>query len=116
MPHFVIDCSKNILEICSPEKILREVHDTAEATGLFRKNDIKVRIRPFEYFYNGEKNPDFIHVFANILEGRTVEQKADLSKRIVTKLKEMFADIPIISMNVREFERTTYTNRNLIED
>lgn len=116
MPHFVIDCSKNILEIHPPEKILREVHDAAEATGLFRQNDIKVRIRAFEHFYNGENNPDFIHVFANILEGRTIGQKADLSKRIVTKLKEMFAAVPIISMNAREFEKATYTNRNLISD
>ena len=116
MPHFIVDCSKNVLAIRSPEEILRGIHDAAEATGLFRKNDLKVRIRPFELFYNGENNPDFIHVFANILEGRTVEQKANLSKQIVTKLKKMFTDVPIISMNVREFERATYTNRNLIED
>ena len=116
MPHFIIDCSENILKVQPPATILRAVHDTAEATGLFRKNDIKVRIRPFEYFYNGENNPAFLHVFANILEGRTVEQKADLSKRIVTELKAMFAEVPIISMNVREFERATYTNRNLLED
>lgn len=37
MPHFVIDCSENILQIHSPEEILREVHNAAEATGLFKK-------------------------------------------------------------------------------
>ena len=57
---------------------------------------------------------DFVQVFANIMEGRTDEQKAALSKSIVSTLKSMFPDVPVISMNVREFERATYTNRDLI--
>ena len=114
MPHFIIDCSENILELVSPEEILTAVHDTAEATALFKKGDIKVRIRPFNYFTVGNTKSDFIHVFGNIMEGRTTEQKADLSKRIITKLKSMFPDVPVISINIREFEKATYCNRNMI--
>jgi len=114
MPHFVIDCSENILRLNSPEEILREVHDTADATGLFKKGDIKVRIRVFEYYNVGNTKSDFIHIFGNIMEGRTTEQKADLSKQIVSKLKSMFPDVPVISMNISDFERATYCNRNLI--
>ncbi len=114
MPHFVLDCSENILRIHSPDEILRKVHDTAEATGLFKPGDIKVRIRPFEYFTVGGEKSDFIHIFGNIMEGRTIEQKANLSQQIVTKLKQMFPDVPVISINIREFEKATYCNRNLI--
>lgn len=114
MPHFVVECSENILRIHSPEEILRQIHDTAEATRLFKKGDIKVRIRVFEYYTVGDTKSDFVHVFGNIMEGRTIEQKANLSRQIVTKLKQMFPEVPVISMNIREFEKATYSNRNLV--
>ncbi|MEI7802259.1 MAG: 5-carboxymethyl-2-hydroxymuconate Delta-isomerase [Bacteroidota bacterium] len=116
-PHFIIDCSENILQLKTAEDILRTVHDTADSTGLFKPGDIKVRIRPFapDFFTVGNTKSDFIHVFGNIMEERTTEQKADLSKRIITKLKSMFPDVPVISINIREFEKATYTNRNLID-
>ena len=114
MPHFVIDCSENVLLIHSPEEILREVHDTAEATGLFKKRDTNGRIRAFEHYTVGNEKADFIHVFGNIMEGRTIEQKADLSRTVVAKLKEMFPEVPVVSINIREFEKATYCNRNLI--
>lgn len=66
------------------------------------------------HFVVGGGEDDFVQVFANIMEGRTDEQKAALSKSIVSTLKSMFPDVPVISMNVREFERATYTNRDLI--
>lgn len=116
MPHFIIDCSENVLNLKTPAEILRTVHDTADATGLFGKGDIKVRIRPFnEAFYTvSDTKNDFIHVFGNIMEGRTDAQKANLSKVIVQKLKEMFPNVPIISMNIREFEKANYCNRNMV--
>src|SRR5215204_105934 len=114
MPHFVIDCSENVLRLRAPEEILREVHDTAEATGLFKKGDIKVRIRPFTHYTVGGAESDFIHVFGNIMEGRTTAQKANLSRKIIEKLKQMFAEVPVLSINIREFEKATYCNRNMI--
>ena len=114
MPHFVIDCSESVLRLQPPAEILREIHDTAESTGLFKKGDIKVRLRPFEHYTVGGAQTDFIHVFGNIMEGRTTAQKADLSRRIVTKLKSLFAEVPVISINIRDFERETYCNRSLV--
>ena len=114
MPHFVIDCSENIIKIKSPKEIIQKVHDTAESTGLFDKGDIKVRINPFEYYNNGNTLEDFIHIFANIMEGRTVSQKKNLSERIITELKSMFSDVPIISINLRDFEKATYCNKSMV--
>lgn len=114
MPHFVIDCSENVLTQKSGEKILTAVHDTAEATGLFKPGDIKARIRPFSIFTVGNSKSDFIHVLGNIMEGRTTKQKAELSKAIIIKLKSMFADVPVISINIQEFDKLTYSNRNII--
>ena len=114
MPHFIIDCSENILKLKTAEEILTAVHDTADATGLFKPGDIKVRIRPFTIFTVGNTKSDFIHVFGNIMEGRTTQQKADLSKAIIIKLKSMLADVPVISINIFEFEKATYCNRNMM--
>ena len=114
MPHFIIDCSENILSLVYPDEILKQVHDTAEATELFRKGDIKVRIRPFKDFTVGNTKSDFIHVFGNIMEGRNTEQKSNLSKEIIKKLKSMFPEVPVISINIREFEKATYCNRTMV--
>jgi 5-carboxymethyl-2-hydroxymuconate isomerase len=115
MPHFVIDCSPRVLTKRHPDEILREVHRLAENSSLFRVADIKVRIREYEHYLVAGERDDFIHVFANIMEGRTVEQKAALSRAIVTRLVEMFPDVPAISINVRELEKATYCNRNIVE-
>src|SRR5436190_23499549 len=114
MPHFVIDCSENVLKEVSAEKIMKAVYETAESTGLFAENDIKVRINPYKYYKLGQNKKDFIHVFGNIMEGRTTAQKADLSKKIIEQLNTMFPEISILSMNIREFELATYCNKSLI--
>ncbi|SEL08531.1 5-carboxymethyl-2-hydroxymuconate isomerase [Aquimarina amphilecti] len=114
MPHFVIDCSQNIIKTKSPKKIIQKVYDTAESTDLFDKGDIKVRINPFEYYNIGNTEDDFIHIFANIMEGRTISQKKNLSRKIITELKLMFPNVPIISINIRDFEKATYCNKSMV--
>lgn len=114
MPHFLIECSENILQQKSPDAIMQAVYDVAEATGLFAPNDIKVRLRPYQYFKLGKNKKDFIHIFGNIMEGRSVEQKANLSQKAIERLNEMFPDISILSINIREFEKATYSNKALI--
>ncbi len=114
MPHFVLDCSNNIIKLKSPEEIIQRVYDTADSSRLFAKGDIKVRINPFEYFTVGNKKDDFIHIFANIMEGRTTEQKKQLSHSIVYELKQMFPSVPIISINIKDFEAETYCNKSMV--
>ena len=114
MPHFVMDCSENILNSHPEEVIIEQIHLVAHATGLFDEGDIKVRINPYKKYTIGNKREDFIHVFAHIMQGRTTEQKAILSKQVVTKLVSFFPDIPNISMNISDFEKATYCNRAMV--
>ncbi len=114
MPHFIIDCSANVLSDTSEEQVITEIHQVAVASGLFAENDIKVRMRPFETYLVGGKKTDFIHVFASIMQGRTEAQRAALSKAMVTKLKSLFPKVPFIAMNVDEFEKSTYCNLNAL--
>lgn len=114
MPHFVIDCSENIIKIKTPREIIQKVYDTAASTELFDTGDIKVRINPFEYYNIGNTEDDFIHIFANIMEGRTRSQKKNLSEKIIAELKLVFPDVPIISINIRDFEKATYCNKSMV--
>ena len=109
-----MECSSNVLSVQPAETLIHEVHDVAASTGLFREGDIKARIRPFSVYTVGGGNDDFLHVFAYIMQGRTTEQKRDLSERIVKRLKELLPDVPILSINVMEFEKATYCNRTMV--
>lgn len=114
MPHFILDCSERILDIQEPKKTIEAVFETAFETGLFERDDIKVRLNPFKYSLVQSGEADFIHVFGNIMQGRTDDQKADLSRRIVAKLNELFSEVPIISMNIRDFEKASYCNKTMV--
>ena len=114
MPHFIIDCSESVIEQESPEAIMQAVYDVAEATGLFAVDDIKVRLRPYHYFKLGKDKRDFIHIFGLIMEGRSTEQKENLSRKIVERLNEIFPEVSILSINISEFDKATYSNKALL--
>jgi 5-carboxymethyl-2-hydroxymuconate isomerase len=114
MPHFILDCTERIIKIQDPQKVIETVFETAFETGLFGRNDIKVRLNPFKYSLAQNGDSDFIHVFGNIMEGRTDEQKANLSKMIVAKLNVLFPEVPIISINIRDFEKASYCNKSML--
>lgn len=114
MPHFLMDCSESVLKSYDEEFIIEQIHLVANATGLFDENDIKVRLNPFQKYSVGNKRENFIHVFAHIMQGRTTEQKANLSQQVVTKLVAMFPDIPNVAMNISDFEKATYCNRAML--
>ncbi|MGB0937125.1 MAG: 5-carboxymethyl-2-hydroxymuconate Delta-isomerase [Colwellia sp.] len=114
MPHFVMDCSESILNVHKEEFIIEQIHLVANATGLFDEKDIKVRLNAFKKYSVGNEREDFIHVFAHIMEGRTTLQKAELSKQVVANLVGLFPKVSNIAMNVSDFEKATYTNRNML--
>lgn len=118
MPHFIIDCSESILSLANPDELMLSVYAAAESTGLFARGGvggIKVRLHPYRHFTNADAREHFVHVFANIMEGRTREQKKMLSERVVRALKELLPAVEIISMNIRDFEKATYCNAAMVE-
>ncbi len=114
MPHFIIHCSSNVVKQVSSNEIITAINDTAVSTSLFAPENIKVRILSFDEYLAAGKKDDFIHVFGHIMEGRTVEQKANLSRQMVSKLKNMLPDVPIVSMNVSDFEKASYCNGTMV--
>lgn len=113
MPHFLLHTTQ---ETISPEKeddFLKAVHKEAVASGLFAEGDIKVRVERFEKsMVGGEINRSFLHVFGYVMEGRTTEMKAALSRAIVARLNEMLPDVEAIAMNIYDFEAATYLHKS----
>ncbi|WP_454047456.1 5-carboxymethyl-2-hydroxymuconate Delta-isomerase [Chryseobacterium sp. Marseille-Q8038] len=114
MPHFIINCSQDIIHQKTPDELMDAIYEVAHATGLFAPNDIKVRIQPYQYYRLGNGKKNFLHVFGYIMQGRSTEQKADLSKQICTRLSELLPDISFLSVNISDFEAATYSNKALI--
>lgn len=114
MPHFIIDCSENVIRLKSADDIMQEVFDSAVSTGLFAASEVKVRINPFTYYNNGNSLDDFIHVFGYIMEGRNTDQKSHLSKTIVAKLNKILPEVPVISINIKDFEKASYCNKTML--
>jgi 5-carboxymethyl-2-hydroxymuconate isomerase len=118
MPHFVLECSESILSLTDPKVLMQSIYSAAASTELFALSGvggIKVRMNPYRYFLNVDAQKHFIHVFANIMEGRTCEQKKHLSERVVRAIKTLLPMVEIISMNVRDFEKSTYCNAPMIK-
>lgn len=112
MPHLVVDCSESVLSFHKEETINKQVHIAANSTGLFSEKNIQVRVKAYSANLVGGESESFIQVFASILEGRTKEQKQTLSKAVVTKLAEMFPEVPHIGMNIRDMEKGTGFSKN----
>lgn len=113
MPHIVIECSEKVLTLQDPNELVHAVYDTVVSVDGFPDN-VMVRILPFKHFITIGSKDDFIYICASILEGRSTEQKKELSTKVVTLLKRMFPDLSKISMTFREFDRATFTNNSMV--
>ncbi|MFC3122486.1 5-carboxymethyl-2-hydroxymuconate Delta-isomerase [Agaribacter flavus] len=115
MPHFILHCSTDILEIHSIDTINQAVSMMAGDSGLFEIADIKVRVDSYDKYLVGHEKVPFIHVFSHIMQGRTVSQRQNLSQTIVRGLATMFPKVSNIAMNIYEFEKSTYCNTKMLE-
>lgn len=114
MPHLIIECSANVVGNTSTQQLMDTVYEAAESTQLFTPGDIKVRIRPFETYRLAEGQTSFLHVFGYIMQGRTDQQKKQLSEAVVSALNQLVPDTTFISMNVMEFEKANYFNKGMV--
>tara|TARA_R110002072_G_scaffold60540_3_gene153548 strand:+ start:546 stop:905 length:360 start_codon:yes stop_codon:yes gene_type:complete len=117
MPHFIIECSDELIQKHKPKEILETVYNAAKSTKLFAPGGaggIKVRINNYQHYLTSDLQADFIHVFAHIMEGRTEEQKRTLSQNIVSELHRLFPDLEVISMNILDIDKKSYVNKAMV--
>ena len=114
MPHFVIHSNKKFIDQNDAESILQCVFKVAKASGLFPNSIIKVRIVPFDLSIVDGEAQNLIHIVAWIMGGRTTEQKKALADSVIRALTAMFPDLPTISIDVRNIDPDTYSNKEMV--
>jgi 5-carboxymethyl-2-hydroxymuconate isomerase len=85
MPHFVIEYSANLEPDADLHAIVDAVHNSAVESGLFKIGGIRVRTLKHEIYKIADGNPEhaFLHVRANILEGRSAEDRERLGNTTI---------------------------------
>lgn len=111
MPHLVIECSDNLLPVLVEKEACRVMHGIMFASGLFAATgDIKVRLHGTPHVYIGDKGTAgrFIHGIIYLLEGRSLAQRAALTKAVADAFKKLVPDADSITLDARELTRDTY--------
>lgn len=113
MPHCIIEYSKELEDSIKPLVLIQAVHAGAVASMLFDESHIKTRARDYSHYKTGTSDNAFIHVTARIMSGRTLEQKADLSEKILNELKILELSSLTITVQICDIESESYSKGQL---
>ena len=93
MPHFVIEYSANLEPDLELRAVVDAVHKSAVDSGLFKIGGIRVRTLKHDIYKIADGNPEhaFLHVRANILEGRSVEDRERLGNMTIAAVDALLA-------------------------
>jgi len=115
MPHCILEASDNLLDSPDWPALLREIHGTLVATGLFKEADLKSRVLRHGVFQVGDGAPDraFVTLDLQIMEGREDEVKAQLSEALLAVLARAFPRTSAamrlnLTVQVSELHRASY--------
>ncbi|MBX3512223.1 MAG: 5-carboxymethyl-2-hydroxymuconate isomerase [Xanthobacteraceae bacterium] len=94
MPHFVIEYSANLEPDVDLRAVVDAVHKSAVDSGLFKIGGIRVRTLRHEIYKIADGNPEhaFLHVRANILEGRSVEDRERLGNAMIAAVDALLGN------------------------
>lgn len=114
MPHIILEHSQDSFTSSTAKTLAKGVFETVKLTGLFKTENIKVRLHPVEIYQLELPNSGFMHVMCRIHPGKTNEQKRLLTQSILTHLESVLKpDIKsqsefVITVEVLEMDRTKY--------
>lgn len=116
MPHFILEHSSNIVEDIEPEEFFHRLHSLLTKLGPFELSAIRSRIISHDKFLiaDGQREAAFVHLTLQILDGRPLEIRKVVSKRLLEFLEEHFQESCLelgckLSVEVREMDRETYS-------
>ncbi len=115
MPHFVLECSDNIVESIEPKEFFSALHELLISSGPFNLQEIKSRVIRHQEYFMADGSPDkaFVHLTLSILEGREIGLQKTVGKKLLEFLKERFQQSGqkrdlALSLEIREMSRETY--------
>ncbi|MGR5121004.1 5-carboxymethyl-2-hydroxymuconate Delta-isomerase [Vibrio astriarenae] len=110
MPNLVMEYSNTVEERVNVQGLLEDLHHVAIESGLFDVASIKSRTLRCHHWLLGEEqdDSDFIHVTFELLDGRTEEQKRDLSRALMEVLAAQASQIRSLTINIRDMDRSCF--------
>ncbi|SCA56259.1 putative 5-carboxymethyl-2-hydroxymuconate D-isomerase [Candidatus Terasakiella magnetica] len=111
MPHMVISYAKAVEKQLDIQKLVQEVWNGAEESGLFNPGAIKARALPVEHYVTANTDQLFVHVDAKLFVGRTDEQKQDMIQRVFDKIDGLVSSDVSISVEAIDIDKPNYVKR-----
>lgn len=110
MPNVVMEYSNSIEERVNVQALLEDLHQVTIESGLFGARDVKSRTLRTHHWLIGDLDDsvDFIHVSFELLDGRTDEQKAALSKALMEALLAKASFVASLTVNIRDMDRACF--------
>lgn len=113
MPHFVVEYSRVVEERTPVERILECLFEAAGRSDVLSLSDAKFRAVPFDHFRLQAPGQTFVHVTVSLLEGRTDDQKEQLSLLLRAGLADLLPGVTSLSIDVRDMNAAAYKKRLL---
>lgn len=112
MPHCIIEHSDDLLKNVNQQQLIDSVLTGVKKSELFQLDHIKLRSQSYEFFQKGDvKQAAFIHVTLRILQGRTVEQRQDLSEMVLLEFDSLALKRVTITVEIIEMETASYSKK-----
>ncbi|AIS53633.1 5-carboxymethyl-2-hydroxymuconate isomerase [Vibrio coralliilyticus] len=110
MPNLVMEYSNSVDERVNVQGLLEDLHQVALQCGLFDAPSVKSRALRCHNWLIGEDgdNVDFIHISFELLDGRTAEQKRDLSRQLMDVLQEQASHVHSLTVNIRDMDKECF--------
>lgn len=110
MPNLVMEYSNSVDERVNVQGLLEDLHQVAIQCGLFDIGSIKSRALRCHNWLIGEEGDsvDFIHISFELLDGRTPEQKRELSRQLMDVLTEQASHVRSLTVNIRDMDKESF--------
>ena len=86
MPHIIVEHSLDLVDPLKANGLLDTIFVAVESTGLFNLENIKVRLHPVDDYKLGLASSGFIHVTCRIHQGKTEQQKQQLTQSVLNAI------------------------------
>ncbi|GAK86726.1 5-carboxymethyl-2-hydroxymuconate delta-isomerase [Vibrio ponticus] len=105
-----MEYSNSVEERVNIQRLLEDLHHAALQSALFDTPSLKSRARRYHDWLIGEEadSVDFIHVTFELLDGRSADQKRELSRLLMSVLQQQASHIRSLTINIRDMDRECF--------
>lgn len=110
MSNLVMEYSNSVDERVNVQGLLEDLHKVALQSGLFDIGSVKSRSLRCDHWLIGEEGDsvDFIHISFELLDGRTPEQKRELSRQLMAELQCQASSVQSLTVNIRDMDKECF--------